>query len=421
MRGLVLMIAACVILCPLTSAQSPSLLARQTVQTISELRKIGLPSSGWDNDGDVLRMGPPARVPGLLRRLNSELRGMILQALNDPNRHQIVDRDTILGQLRTAGWREIADHRWNAYGEIIDIRFDWQVGRAYHPGLVVVSTQLWIPCGGQDPDAAIYVIEGSGHDWKLDIAVDADFGLGSGEFAEGLMYEISPPDEKGGWYLAVAHSPPDCHAYSYDIQYDLKYEIYRPSSDPDKPIVVLSGREPIITGYTPPFWLQTESDWFSVVSGQLRSLDGEPGIVLSRFQVEGNRAMRIQPLAFTPEDFLDEWLRLDWDNAARWTPIPIPPGLHQWHTKLRSLTWESAEIDSIRSCDPQKGAEETRQLELQIDPAMNPNVAERTVFVLLNKRDGDFRVAAIGTSANGSCSGPPRKPSIPPLTLPEWW
>jgi len=64
------------------------------------------------------------------------------------------------------------------------------------------------------------------------------------------------------------------------------------------------------------------------VSGELvtiyhatQSLD--PGILVRehvmRYAVRGDLVRRVPPLATRPEDFLDEWVRLPWDEAARWT------------------------------------------------------------------------------------------------------
>jgi hypothetical protein len=72
-----------------------------------------------------------------------------------------------------AGWEEIPDHKWNAYGEIIRIEFDWKLG--YEPDLLIVSLQLWIPCGSSDPDSAVYVFQGKARHWELVLAADADF------------------------------------------------------------------------------------------------------------------------------------------------------------------------------------------------------------------------------------------------------
>jgi hypothetical protein len=66
--------------CIQVEGQSVSPQAQQTVQSIREFRAIGLPNS---EAGDS---GPPARVPGLLRKLNSQLQMLITDILNHQRR-----------------------------------------------------------------------------------------------------------------------------------------------------------------------------------------------------------------------------------------------------------------------------------------------------------------------------------------------
>jgi hypothetical protein len=83
----------------------------QAVQAILELRAIGLP--GFENGQN----GPPARVPGLLRELNRQLRGVITDVLNDQSRHSLAGQKEIVAELQAAGWNELPSQKWNAYGE----------------------------------------------------------------------------------------------------------------------------------------------------------------------------------------------------------------------------------------------------------------------------------------------------------------
>src|SRR5262249_18600976 len=75
--------------------------ARKAVGAIRQLREIGLPEFVEDAPG------PAPRVPRLLRILNTELRAMIVEYLNDQNRaHAIPNDEDILDDLRAAGWEE---------------------------------------------------------------------------------------------------------------------------------------------------------------------------------------------------------------------------------------------------------------------------------------------------------------------------
>src|SRR5262249_11680925 len=156
-------------------------------------------------------------VPELLRTLNSELRALIIEDLNDKTVHVIPSEDEIFDQLKAAGWEEIPDHKWNAYGEIRAINFDWQT--EYDPGVLIVSTELWIPCGNDDPDSAIYVFQGAARHWNLALTTESDFDLIGPKGENGMEYKISPPDSSGKWFLVVGHVPPACRRAEPALRY----------------------------------------------------------------------------------------------------------------------------------------------------------------------------------------------------------
>lgn len=334
---------AVLLACGSSGAQQSSKAARETVQTIGQLRAIELP------DRARIQFGPPAEVPGLLRLLNRQLRTLIIEVLTDQNRrNEVADSEEVFSELRKAGWNEIPDHKWNAYGEIIQISFDWKLG--YDPGLLVVSTQLWIPCGSSDPDSAIYVFQGRARKWNLVLASDADYDGIRGSEESGMQYEISPPDSRGKWFLAIANSPPSCRS----AQATLRYKVLRPGRSADEPLTLLDRRVPVIRDFDPPFRLRVEEEWVSLTQGKDRKLDGATGVTIARYEVGGAQVKRIQPLALTPEDFLDEWVQLEWDEASRWSNASHQTELEQWHAKLNGFAYDSVELESVKQCPGEK-------------------------------------------------------------------
>src|SRR4051812_42735121 len=107
--------AVCFLLCIQALAQQVSPSALQAVQTIRELRAIGIPEDEQNN--------PPAKVPGLLRKLNTQLLALITETITDKKRLGIiVHPEEIYAQLRAAGWNELPESKWDAYGEIKEIK-----------------------------------------------------------------------------------------------------------------------------------------------------------------------------------------------------------------------------------------------------------------------------------------------------------
>lgn len=390
------------------AAQQVSPHAKKAVETIKQLRLIGLPNP------DDLESGPPAKVPGLLRLLNQELKALIVEDLNDHNRHAVPDEDEILEQLTAAGWEEISSHKWNAYGEIRQIKFDWKTG--YEPGILIVSTQLWIPCGSTDPDSAIYVFQGIARSWSLVLAAESDFNPADENDETGMQYELSPPDSRGHWFLVIAHVPPSCRRANAV----LRYKALRPGANGDQPILLVSGREPINPFFEPAFRVDVEKDWFAVTQGKVRKLDGEPGIVIFRYDLSDYRVRRMAPLAVTPEDFLDQWAQLGWDEAKRWTRASSDSAIQQWHSRLNSLAAESTEIISVRHCSGTGEDDQNWMVELSIDDRLNPSMKEGTLYIEIAKRSGNFVLDGVHDSHPPGCPG--RTPLTPIVehSLPSW-
>lgn len=383
--------------------------AQKAVETIRQLRAIGLPAS------EDLENGPPPKVPGLLRVLNQELKALILEDLNDNSRlHTVPSEEEILEELGSAGWEDVPSHKWNAYGEIRQIKFDWK--RGYEPGILVVSTQLWIPCGNSDPDSAIYVFQGIARKWKLVLSAESDFDPAGTDEESGMQYKLSPPDDHGDWFMAIAHLPPSCRG----DHPRLHFKVLRPSVNADKPNVVLARLDKIHPQFDPAFRVDVETDWFAITEGKIRRLDGEPGVSVLRYQLIGNQAHRVPPLALIPEDFLDQWAQMSWDDARTWTNGASGAALQEWHAKLSGLQDDSVEIESAHLCRTTTNGDENWLVQLWIDPKQNPSTKEERVFVEVAKRNGVFYVDAALSEPPLGCEGKSPHHPIADLSLPIW-
>jgi len=279
-----------------------------------------------------------------------------------------------LEQLIAAGWEEIASHKWNACGEIRQIKFEFE--RGYEPGILIVSTQLWLPCGNTDPDSAIYVFQGIARRWDLTLVAESDFDPVGENDAAGTQYQISPPDSRGHWFLVVAHVPPSCRR----VPPVLHYKALGPGVEPEKPVQLLSGREKIDPFFEPAFEINVETDWFAVTEGRVRKLDGELGIAISRYELTDHQVLRTAPLALTPEDFWDQWVQLNWDEAKRRTKSSSDTSLQDWHSKLSGLAPGSVEIESAQQCS-ETGDRQNWLLERSIDQKLNTSIADENLYI----------------------------------------
>lgn len=231
-----------------------------------------------------------------------------------------------------------------------------------------------------------------------------------------LRFELSPPDSSGKWFLAVAHAPPSCRF----APAALRYKILRPGASPDKPITLLDRRDLIDPSFEPPFRIRTEEDWFALTRGKQRKLDGERGIAIARYEVTGEQIRRIHPLALSPEDFLDEWVQLDWEEAVRWSKESNLLNLQNWHSKLSGLEFDSTELRVVQPCPTQRDLDKAWLIGLWIDRQMNPKVEEEEIYIHLAQKNGIYYVDSIETNRPTGCPGNSPPHQLEELKLPSW-
>ena len=104
-------------------------------------------------------------------------------------------------------------------------------------------------------------------------------------------------------------------------------------------------------------WLRTET--YAVGSiAQDRTNDNAPVDVLIEFTersigegvreairhflINGDQVRRVDPVALSPRDFVDEWLTRDWKESAAWS---ASPALGQWHGRLHR-DWVGGEFSN---------------------------------------------------------------------------
>jgi hypothetical protein len=389
-------------------AQEISQHAREAARTIRELRTIPIPTfEGGGGD-------PPARVPNLLRQLNLELRDLIITVLNDPHRDTLADEKMVFDELKKAGWGDISRSRWSAYGEISNITFDWLTD--HDPSLLIAITELWVPCGSSDPDASIYVFEKKGKNWDLILATDADYDSAGHRSDDAMRYVLSPPDQHGKWFLGIANTMSNCRSDPDEV----RFRILRPGPSIENPTILMDRREPIINRFDAPFNVSADEDKFSMTLGKERRLDGQLGISISRFDVQGNQITRVPPLALSPEDFLDEWVRLDWGEVAPWSSESRRIDLKAWHLRLNGLVRDSTEFEFVQPCPKQGRDESTWLIGLWIDQQQNRNTPDGRLYISISERMGAFFIDGIERTRRPGCPGNTRPPILPEPELPLW-
>ena len=169
--------------------------------------------------------------------------------------------------------------------------------------------------------------------------------------------------------------------------------------------------------FQPPFRLEVQDDWFAVTKGKKRKLDGEPGVSIARYQVIGDETTRMQPLALTPEDFLDEWVQLDWSEAAH--SSSQSSDLPKWHSILNALAYDSTEIEFLQPCREQGRADKVWLAGMWIDQTLNPNSENERLYIVVSERHHAFFVDSVNKTRPPGCPGRAR-PLLTSWELPKW-
>jgi hypothetical protein len=341
-----------------------------------------------------------------LRKLNSSLRGLVIELVNRPEPDVRVQGlwEAVIAELEEAGWEELPRQKWNAYGELDSVEDDWKLDSDPGGFLRTVVTKLWVPCGGADPDTIVYVFEKKGRSWELVLQTEGDYEPRfDGNDALGFQFQISPPDENGRWFLSIATLPPVCDLRPLTVT----YRVLRAGNVPERPLEILKMREELASEAAPPYELRTEMDWISMTRPVRRRLDGEPGITITRWRIQGNAAERTFPLADDPEDFLDAWVQLPWAQAKSWSALSGHSHLQDWHGKLDRVLPGSIGLSFVQPC-PAEGWKEQWQIGLYLDFRGQEIMNSEELFATVGKERGVFRVESVAPQRAPGCPGETR-------------
>ena len=371
---------------------------------VEQLRAID--TGGKRNpSGDV----PPA-AQKLLPQFKSGLREIIGRTLNE---HSSSSPETlhklILADLKKAGIEAQNQFQRDGYymadGDDFGNLYDVTVRQpSRHSDLMAVVTNLTIPCGS---DASLNLYRRNGAAWQL-ILVEESNGYKDISGGQGsLQFAVSPPDADGHWYVIAADVDPWCSS----TWQQLRYKVLRPGEDANHPVVLLDEHTSIYLGTEQPYRLTLTPQGFELHIVAAQGLDDS---ILTRehvqnYEVRGDRVTRIPPLALTPEDFLDEWVGLKWEDASAWTSSADAATLQRWHDRLSRES--TAKIDTeFEFVQPCKASEKTArwQIGLQLEGSGEhdlPGDLPAELYFTIAKRDNTFFVESVDKERPPGCPG----------------
>jgi hypothetical protein len=351
------------------------------------------------------------RIPPATRRLMTvlkhQLRALVIEVLKHPTapdqsayelKQQVIDR--LKQQGATVALPPFPKF-WNAeaekiisYGYIDEIAFKRPGG---HPDLLAVTTALAINCG---EDISFYLFRQNREGYQFILALEANGYEEVSGAQSSFDYSISPADKTGKFFVVAA----DVNAWCTSRWQMLRYKVLRVGATPEEPEIIVKAGHGILIDKEPIFRLTTTSDGFKFTFWHEQSLDGgiqERHHVLN-YSLRGNNVRRIAPLALRPEDFLDEWIHLPWDEAAQWAEPAKLTEIKAWHKRLQSGNELCcSELNSVRAYP---SLPNRWQVAMSTDNEQADKLPPQLFFKISRKGDAFF-IEDISISEDKTCTG----------------
>lgn len=388
---------------------SPAGLKAQTEKfesVVKQLRKIDTRQKG-NPSGNV----PPA-AQKLLPQFKAGLRERIGRSLNTHYDAPVEEmRGLILSDLKKSGIEVLqgmeSDGSETPEGDEFGYVYNVTVRQPEkHDDLLAVVTNLTIPCGS---DASLSLYQRNGMSWQLILVSEAN-GYADITGARGsFQFGVSPPDAEGRWFVVTADVNPWC---SSNWQ-QLRYKVLRPGEDAMHPQKLLEENTPVYLNADPPYRLTVDREGFQVREVAYQSLDASilTRLHVQKYGVRGDRVTRIPPLATAPEDFLDEWMDLKWEDADQWVAASADASkLQFWHGRLSKQAREEkvdTELDFVQPC-PEAENESKWQIGLLLEGAEEhalPKDFPEELFFTVKQSQGAFYLEGVEKERPPGCPG----------------
>lgn len=257
--------------------------------------------------------------------------------------------------------------------------------------LVSVTATFAIECG---TDTILLVFSPFGGSWKEVLCWESPpYDTVAGAFGS-FQYGISPADASGQWYAVATKIDPWCTSSWSNI----RFVTMRPA--PGSPTILLSRSDPI--------WWGNEDFGKLVVDGtefDLRfhsfDIDAElhDRLYIRHFHVTDHQVTRVQPVAASPRDFVDEWLVSPWTEASQWSSPMRLDELRRMHEQLQPLAIGSSSIWfsflAARRCS---ALSDNYEFEL--------SYGEERVFYFRVAGRSPFAMVGASQKSDPSCRGP---------------
>ena len=250
-------------------------------------------------------------------------------------------RGLLNAELDDAGLQEQPDiDEFNAidpYANVESILHPDGVGN-----FLAITTGVGIQCGD---DESAYLYEWTGT-WTRRLSVEQNTYTEKEYTPQtGVKLHLSTADPEGKRTLLISGINPGCASF-WQTSYN---RVYR-ASPSKEPVKVLDLSRIIYIEDHPPMQLRTEPGSITI-QFPVRSIDTSyPRTFVAHYALAGDKAVRVDPIALRPNDFVEEWMSLSWEDAAKWSESVHAGSLKSWHSKFLPTENVTGDPEPWRKC-----------------------------------------------------------------------
>jgi len=196
-------------------------------------------------------------------------------------------------------------------------------------GFLILQTGAGIDCGF---DESAYLYTHSSEGWKRVWQTEQNTYTEKRYRPQTIhAVHISPFNRADAAVVLTLGSQSWCTSNWHDVY----YRVFRLGPDPEAP-PLLDQAEPAYMANEPPILGKVAADDV-LVEFRIGSIDS--GVhnrsAIRHFRIAHGKVERVEPVALSPSDFVDEWLTHEWSEAALWSEDDKRP-LADWHRKLHN-------------------------------------------------------------------------------------
>jgi len=264
-------------------------------------------------------------------------------AFNTALNAEIAAKDLACAQAEAPGYNRCASPgEFNARG------FLGAVAAERVRDLLIVQAEIGVACGF---DETAYVYEWVKVGWRrlIDTSQTPAAGLYVPEQIQQIIFTTPENRPREALLLAVTGASPVCAG---PVQ-AAHYRVWSAKRGGGASLAV-DGRESesLIARRDPAVSARFDGREF-LVEMNVRSMDAarRGRIAVRRFNFDGDYARRVAPIALTPTDFVEEWLRAPWAAASAWTEPSVRAALEKIHDDAAADLSRARFSGSPRRCD----------------------------------------------------------------------